>query len=205
MEPFLDDIGIKGSHDKDDTEVAPGVRRFVREHLERVWMVLEDLEQAQLTLSAEKSYFAQKEGVIVGRLCNSEGQLPEGWKVEAIQRWGPCKTLSEVRGFLGACLFFRIWIPDLATVAEPLFCLMRKAVRFVWGPEQEAAMGRMKEALMSAPVLRPPRYEEGAGPLILATDASPFGCWGRRTAMDIDMPAGTGRKRSTTGRGDMPR
>jgi len=66
VEPFLDDIGIKGSRDKDDTEVAPGVWRFVREHLERVRMILEDLEQAQLTLSAEKSYFAQKEGVIVG-------------------------------------------------------------------------------------------------------------------------------------------
>ena len=106
MEPFLDDIGVKGSRDKDETEVAPGVQRFVRKHLEWVRMVLEDLEWAQLMLSAEKSYFAQKEGVIVGRLCNSEGQLPEGRKVEAIQCWGLCKMLSEVRGFLGACLFF---------------------------------------------------------------------------------------------------
>ena len=36
-------------------------------------------------------------------------------------------------------------------------------------------MMKMKEALTSAPVLQPPWYGEGARPLTLATDASPFG------------------------------
>ena len=174
-EPFLDDIGIKGSREKDETEVKPGVRKFVWDHLERVEMVLQDLVKAKLTLSAEKSYFAMREVVVVGHLCNAQGQLPEASKVAAINEWKPCKTLTEVRGFLGACLFFRIWIQDLATKAEPLFRLMRKSVRFTWGKDQEMAMNELKNALTTAPILRPPRYGDRERPLILATDASPYG------------------------------
>ena len=174
-EPFLDDIGIKGAREKDETEVKPRIRKFVWEHLERVKMVLEDLVKVRLTLSAEKSYFAQKEVVVVGHLCNADGRLPEKSKVEAINRWKPCRTLTEVCGFLRACLFFRIWIQNLATVAEPLFRLLRKSVRFTWNGEQEEAMRKLKNALTNAPILRPPKYGDQARPLILATDASPYG------------------------------
>ena len=174
-EAFLDDIGIKGAKERDETEVRPGVRRFVWEHLERVKMIFEDLIKAKLTLSPEKSFFAQKEVVVVGHLCNGEGRLPEPSKVEAISKWKACKTQTEVRGFLGACLFFRIWIKDLATIAEPLFRLLKKHVRFNWGDEQTRAMTRLKEALISAPILRPPEYGVVERPLILSTDASPFG------------------------------
>ena len=175
VEVFVDDIGIKGSQMKDETEVKPGIRKFVWEHLETVQMVLDDLVTSRLTLSPEKSLFAQPEMVIVGHLCNAEGRLPERKKVEAITQWKPCTTLTEVRGFLGACLFFRIWIKDLATIAEPLFRLLRKGVRFTWGAEQTHAMEILKRALITAPILRPPDYGDRTRPLILATDASPYG------------------------------
>ena len=160
---------------KDEKEIRPGIRQFVWNHLERVEMILQDLVKAGLTLSAEKSFFAKKEVVIVGHLCMSRGRMPEPGKVHAISEWKACKTQTEVRRFLGACLFFRIWIRNLATIAEPLFRLLRKHIRFVWTDEQEQAMGKLKKALLEAPIMRPPEYGEEKRPLILATDASPFG------------------------------
>ena len=95
-EPFLDNIGIKGLHDKDESKAKPGIQKFVLDHLERVEMVLQDLVKARLTLSVEKSYFAMREVVVVGHLCNAEGQLPEASKVAAIGQWKPCTMLTKV-------------------------------------------------------------------------------------------------------------
>ena len=41
-------------------------------------------------------------------------------------------------------------------IAAPLYELLRKNTPFSWTKEREEAMNRLKEALSSAPVLRPP-------------------------------------------------
>ena len=79
---------------------------------------------------------------MVGQLCSAEGRLPEPKKVEAISKWKECTNQTEVHGFLGACLFFWIWIKDMATIAEPLFRLLWKDTKFHWGEEQKETMGR---------------------------------------------------------------
>ena len=63
----------------------------------------------------------------------------------------------------------------MATIAEPLFRLLWKNTKFHWGEEQKEAMGRLKAALVTAPILRPPEYGDETRSLILATDASPYG------------------------------
>ena len=53
--PFLDDIGVKGPKtDYGGEEVAPGIRKYVLEHL--MWLdgVLADIERAGCTISGEK-------------------------------------------------------------------------------------------------------------------------------------------------------
>ncbi|GBG68596.1 hypothetical protein CBR_g3140 [Chara braunii] len=49
VEVFLNDFPIKGSVNKDETEVAPGIRRFVDQHLTDICVVLEQLDDANLT------------------------------------------------------------------------------------------------------------------------------------------------------------
>ncbi|GBG73449.1 hypothetical protein CBR_g16164 [Chara braunii] len=55
VEVFLDDFPIKGPVLKDETKVAPGVRRFVEQHLTDIYTVLEQLDEANLTVSGTKS------------------------------------------------------------------------------------------------------------------------------------------------------
>jgi hypothetical protein len=82
-----------------------------------------------------------------------------------------CRTI-EVRRFLGACIFFRIWIAHFAHIADPLYHLLRKNVRFVWTDVHSKAMQLLKEALLSLPILRPLKYSNFS-PIIVTIDSSP--------------------------------
>jgi hypothetical protein len=48
-------------------------------------------------------------------------------------------TLKQARGFLGCAGYSRIFCQDFSTIAEPITCLTKKDIPFVWGPEQQAA------------------------------------------------------------------
>src|SRR5450759_3475374 len=173
--PFMDDIPIKGCLDlkKDGTRREDGVRQFVYEHMCDVEAILQRLIESGLTLSGEKSEFGLKEVVIVGQHCGPYGRIPCVEKVNAISKLGDCTSVSEVRRFLGACIFYRIWIIHFAHVADPLYELLRKGRRFEWSWRQVEAMKKLKEALMSPPVLCPLDYTCGRC-IIITVDSSPI-------------------------------
>ena len=173
--PFLDDIPIKGcaSGERDETLTKGGIRKFVLDHIQDVEAILQRLIEAGVTLSGEKSAFGLQEIVVVGHLCGSYGRKPNHRKVEVIGKIKDCSSVQEVRRFLGACVFYRIWIPHFAHVAEPLYQLLRKRIRFVWRVEHSDAMNRLKVALQNSPVLRPLDYACGR-PIIITVDSSPY-------------------------------
>ncbi len=86
------------------------------EHMYSVWghvgptIVHSSLRISSLmtTLSAEKSSFGLKEILVVGQKCGAYGRKPNEVKVDAINQMKDCESVSEVRRFLGACIFFRI-------------------------------------------------------------------------------------------------
>ena len=58
-----------------------------------------------LTLSFEKSKFGIDEIVVVGHLCRTYEGKSNLEKVDAIARMKTCSNITEVRRFLGACVF----------------------------------------------------------------------------------------------------
>lgn len=174
--PFLDDVPIKGcaEDEKDETLDSRGCRKFVAEHIVDCERILSRLEEVHLTLSGAKSMFGVREVLVVGHLCGPYGRKPSMEKVDAIQRMKECVNTTEVRRFLGACIFYHIWIPHFAHVADPLYCLLRKGQRFRWEEEQSKAMKKLKTLLSSPPTLKKVDYDSGR-PVILTVDASPIG------------------------------
>lgn len=65
-------------------------------------------------------------------------------------------------------------MPNFAKIASPLHSLTRKNIYFVWSEACEAAFCELKSALVSAPVLDYPQFEDGRG-FVLETDASLVG------------------------------
>lgn len=188
--PFVDDIPIKGCKEGtgDLTVDEDGCRVFVKNHIEDVEKILKRLGEVDLTLSIDKSKFGVDEILVVGHLCGRYGRKPNPEKVDAISRMKPCGSITEVRRFLGACVFYQIWVPHFAHVADPLYKLLRKGIKFKWGQEQELAMEGLKEILKSPPILRQVDYDCGR-PVIVTVDTSPIA-----TGWAVGQDDGEGRR-----------
>lgn len=88
--------------------------------------ILTSLEEIHLTLLRAKSMFGVKEDLVLRHMCVSYGHKPSMEKVDAIQRMNDCINTIKVQRFLGAYMFYHIWIPHFVHVANPLYCLLRK-------------------------------------------------------------------------------
>ena len=64
-----------------------------------------------------------------------------------------------------------IFIKDFSRIARPLVRLTRRDEPFVFGPEQQESMQRLKDAVINSPALRRIDYESGRE-IVLAVDTS---------------------------------
>jgi reverse transcriptase-like protein/integrase-like protein len=177
--PFVDDVVVKGPYTNyDNVECIPGIRRFVFEHLVDLDKVLERIERAGACIGPKSQFCADGMG-IVGFIVSSGGRSPAASKVAKIAEWVKCDDVSEVKAFMGICVYYRIWIKSFSELAEPLYRLCKKDVSWEWGKEQEDAMIRLQEKLISPPLLCKLQYDPSAGwgEIVLAVDSSLKG-WG---------------------------
>ena len=106
---FIDDIPVKGltsryQMENREYETIPenkGICRFVWEHLQNINRIIQRVKKAGGTFSGIKSSLCTELAVVVGHHCNIDGRLPDDSRVQRIVDWPLCKSLTEVRGFLG--------------------------------------------------------------------------------------------------------
>ena len=94
---------------------------------------------------------------------------PSQKKLETIQEWPIPHCLKEVRAFFGLASYYRKFVRNFATIAEPLKRLTRKQTRFEWTEEAQNAFEALKKALMEATYLAFPYPHV---PATVDTDAS---------------------------------
>jgi hypothetical protein len=124
---YLDDVRVRGpSTTYDNAEDLPGIRRFVREHIQSLDQVLASLERAGLTMSGPKSQWCMNGVQIVGYICSFEGRLPETAKIIKILEWPPPRDVTQARAFIGVYVYYRIWIEGFAEIAVPIYELFQK-------------------------------------------------------------------------------
>ena len=162
--------GCEGISNISDDIIVHG--KNTEEHDKRLQRVLERLKEKNLTLNAEKCRFHMTQMVFMGLVLSDNGIGPTEDKVKAIVDAREPQSASEVRSFLGLANYNARFIPDFATVAEPLRRLTKKGVRFEFGEEQKDAFNELKRRLSSAETLG--YFDKDAKTLIIA-DASPVG------------------------------
>ena len=143
-----------------------------QQHDERLEKLLERLQQRGLTLNSEKCKFKMPQLEFMGYLLSTRGIGPTESKVEAVVNAREPESVAEVRSFMGLVNSSAKFIPNLATVSEPLRQLTRKGVTFKWGEKQQEAFKALKETLASAETLA--FYDKDAKTRVIA-DASPVG------------------------------
>ena len=82
------------------------------------------------------------------------------------------KNLKQLRRFLGMASRYRKFLPDFATIADPLTRLTKENFRYVWEEEQQQAFDHIKALISTAPVLHHPDF---ASRFVIQTDASDSG------------------------------
>ena len=177
--PYIDDVPIKGPKTRYQLpggayETIPqnrGIRRFVWEHFENLNRVIQRMKYCGGTFSGPKLFLCVPEITVLGHVCTFKGRKIDPARTDAICKWGPCQTLTEVKAFLGTLGVCRIFIRNFAHRAAPLIKLTRKDVPFEFGAKEIAAQEDLKQALFDSPALRAIDYSSSA-PVVLSVDTS---------------------------------
>ena len=147
-------------------------------HLRLLEYMFRALQAAGFSLNPSKIYFVPKEVHCLGHVLSVDGIRIGEDQIKATVDLKTPTTIKELRSVLGPVNFVRKLVPNLAMIIDPLVALTRKAVanlktlRNHWGPEQDAALIKVKELLTSAPVLLFPRFHKS---FIIHVDASDYG------------------------------
>jgi len=148
------------------------------EHVQHLELVLEVLRDNKLFAKPSKCSFAQSILEFCGHLVGEGKIRPQQSKIAIIRDWPQPKNVHEVRQFLGLASYYRRFIRGFAQIAVPLFELLKEAdaetrkrkFRAVnWNLACEAAFRKLKEKLISEPVLRQP---DTSREFMIETDAS---------------------------------
>ena len=125
-------------------------------HDQRLHSVLERCEKINLTLNKEKCVFKCKEVTYIGHKLTKDGIKPDDNKVRTINEMPAPSDKKGVERLLGTVNYLGKFIPNLATVTEPIRILLRKDTEFEWSYEQDQAFQEIKAILTKdgGPVLR---------------------------------------------------
>ena len=168
--------GIQGALNIADNILVWGVgsdmETATKDHDRALLEVLQIFRRTGLTLNRRKCVFRALRTKFFGYVFSSEGVFPDPEKVRALREASAPKAKEEVRSFLGMAGFNQQFVPNYATVSEPLRRLTQKDVKFRWGMEEQRAFKSITHAISEATMLS---YFDTSRETALFTDASPVG------------------------------
>ena len=155
---YIDDVVVYSSSWKD--------------HVVHINQLFERLGAAGLVVNLPKCEFGKGQVTYLGHLVGRGSVRPRQAKVQAIVDLPTPTTKRQLMRLLGMSGFYRRFVPNFADVVAPLTNLLKKNVKFVWTPECQSAVEKVKVILSCEPVLKAPDFSV---PFRLATDASDLG------------------------------
>ena len=142
------------------------------EHNTRVEAVLQRLQDSGLKLKSNKCHFASSEVNYLGYKLDAEGLHPTAEKVKAIVDAPAPVNITQLRAYLGLLNFYRRFLPQAASLLEPLNKLLRAKEEWSWGKEQEQAFQKSKDVLVGSSVLM---HFDLNKPIVVVADSSAYG------------------------------
>ena len=162
--------GVKGTSCILDDMIITG--RNDQEHLDNLEEVLKRLQDNGLRANHEKCEFFQTKITYCGHKVDKHGLHKTQEKVDAVVNAPRPENVHQVRAFLGLVNHYHKFLPNLATILNPLNGLLEQGKRWKWTTECEEAFIAVKKLITSDMVLT---HYDPERPLRLACDASPVG------------------------------
>ena len=108
--------------------------KTLEEHIKHI-QVFDRLRQHNLKLKLKNCNFLQTETTYLCFVINSKGIQPDPKKIEAIKSLQQPTTVKQVCSIIGACCYYRRFIPNFSEIAEPIIKLTGKYAKFHWTPQ----------------------------------------------------------------------
>lgn len=121
----------------------------------------------------------------LGHRISAKGLQPTDEKVRAIKEAPSPSNVSQLRSFIGLVNYYCKFLPNLANTLAPLYSLLQKNKKWLWGLDQKAAFQKAKCQLTSESLLV---HYDTSKELLLSCDASPYGIG---AVLSHKMPNGT--------------
>lgn len=147
-------------------------------HLQLLTEVKERLSEANLTINFQKCDFFKNSLKYLGYLVDSQGLRIDPDKVAAMVSYPRPTTSTEIKRYVGMCSWYRRFIPHFSTLVAPINNLLKgkkKKQSILWNEAAEESFIKIKEALVSAPILCSPDFSQ---PFTIQCDASDVGLGG---------------------------
>lgn len=104
-----------------------------QEHVQHVRQVLSQLLKHSLFVKLEKSEFHVSSVPFLGFIVSKGNLQMDPGKVHAVREWPQPSSVKQVQRFLGFANFYRKFIRNFSSVAEPLSALTKKSAQpFRW-------------------------------------------------------------------------
>lgn len=158
---YLDDILLTGNTEE---EVLGKLRK-----------ILERFREFSISINPEKIKILEPKVEFLGFIISEEGVVPSTSKTAAIKRIPAPKNAKQTLSFLAMANFFKRHVVSFSELAEPLFNLTRKNIKFSWTKECQCSFEKIKEALSEPPVLaHMSELDEPGAKTIVLSDASAY-------------------------------
>jgi hypothetical protein len=133
--------------------------------------VLQQCKEANLVLNWECCKFMVRESIVFGHKVSEKGIEIDQSRIIALERLPRPQDSKGVQNFLGHANFYKRFIKDFSIIAAPLIDLVQRDVPFSFDNKCISAFDQLKKALVSAPILQAPKWDE---PFEIMCDASDY-------------------------------
>ena len=125
-----------------------------------------------MKVKPDKCDFFKESVKHLGHLVSESGIATDPVKTEKVSNWPVPVNCKQLQTFLGLATYYRRFVQDFAKIARPLYQLTQANTPFLWDGTCQTAFDRLREKLVSAPIL------DFSRSFILDTDASDEGIGG---------------------------
>ena len=122
-------------------------------HLEVLNEVYRVLIQNCLELRLDKCRFGYEKIEFLGYIISEKGIQPSENGIIAVKDFPTPKNVHDVQRFLGLSSYFRKFIENFASIAGPLYALLKKGATFKFDRPQMDAFETLKRKLIESPIL----------------------------------------------------
>ena len=124
-----------------------------QELLDRLHQIFTRLAEVGLKVKPSKTVLFKTEIDFLGHMVTAQGVNPMPDKLQAIRDWPTPHCLRDVRAFFGLASYYRRFVRNFASIAEPLTRLTKNNTPFKWTDDANRAFRQLKDALLDATTL----------------------------------------------------